>query len=81
MTDLTQCPRCLSREIVEVHGHYQCKCGLYVAECCQGECEQNLKIINSDPLDKLIENCEALIRKQKNIISDKYQIEKTGRTN
>ena len=32
------CERCCSKNIVEVHGHYQCaECGLYVSECYQGE--------------------------------------------
>ena len=70
--DLTQCPRCLSREIVEVHGHYQCRCGFYVSECCQGECAQ-LKDYKKqlDQLDKMIEIFDSfnhnLLSKQGNV--------------
>ena len=32
------CPRCGSSNFVTVHGHTQCQCGLYVEECCQGDC-------------------------------------------
>lgn len=63
--ELNQCPRCLSLDIVEVHGHYQCRCGFYVSECCQGECEQIIQTKQADPLDRLIENCNALLIKQR----------------
>ena len=32
------CERCLCKNIVEVHEHFQCgQCGFYVSECCQGK--------------------------------------------
>ena len=64
ISDLSQCPRCLSRDIVEVHGHYQCRCGFDVSECCQGECAQPKFQDNKlDQLDKMITICDSLIRK------------------
>ena len=64
MTDLAQCPRCLSREIVEVHGHYQCQCGFYVSECCTGEVAQlKSKPNRVDQLDEMIRICDLMIRR------------------
>ena len=65
--DLTQCPRCLSRDIVEVHGHYQCRCGFYVSECCQGEYLQaKTEKKRLDEIDKMIEICDSLLTKHSN---------------
>ena len=66
--DLTQCPRCLDQKIVEVHGHYQCGCGFYIAECCTGEgnslksFQPKIRKKQLDEIDKMIAICDSFIR-------------------